>query len=137
MKAQIISKWVAPDSQGTTMTARSWHAAVMDDYRPQKMLDATNQDSKMFPSKVPILVVEGEWDDDVFAKLQADPNYTVLWIENDKHTAPDITAVQAALAKQGADATDMNKAIKSDAATKDELASSLNDWIKTQPKGVK
>lgn len=115
------------------MTARSWSPAVFYDYRPNTWRDVTNQSSNAFPSKVPVLVIEGEWDDETFAKLRADPNYAVLWVDADKQTPPDLAACTACLVKHGAESADLQAAVKQDATTKSDLAVSLNTWIKDQP----
>lgn len=73
IKARILTEWIG--SPETT-----YRSKLFEDYLTQKCTDVTEQ---MFPFPINLLVVEVLMLENIFAQLEADPNYNgaVLWSE--------------------------------------------------------
>lgn len=74
---QIITPWKRIAENGYAENRPS----VLDDYTLHKMIDVTGQPSSNIPASPNSFVVECWADDAVFAQIEADNNYLVLWSE--------------------------------------------------------
>lgn len=137
--ARVISKWLESDPLGTTPNKKARRPALWEDHPPRIFVNVTGQPVTSMPSKVSVVVIEGQWNESDFSALQADPNYsgTILWTEatrNDSVQQSDLDGLNAALQRFGAGTAELSQAINTSAATKNDLASSLIGWIAVQPK---
>lgn len=77
MRARLLARWVEADAENYAR-----RPSVFDDYLPLSGVDVTTTPAENLPIDIPLVLVEGEWDDLVFTNLLADTNYTtavVIW----------------------------------------------------------
>lgn len=135
IKALVISKWLEPDPKGETFRAQTRRPLLPEAHPPLSWTDVTGQSAEKMPSKVPIIVLEGEWSDEEFELLKNDPDYAgaILQTEATKEEKPkDFVSTETFLKKYGATNKDVGDSIKYDAEKKEDMVAYLNDWIKKQ-----
>ena len=145
MRAQILSAFIEPDEKSASFLGKSRRPAVMEDFAPSGWRDATDTPAKQMPPVVPLLILEGVWEDAVFAALLADPRYAkaVLWSdqvsEEGAIALKGVEDVSAQLTDVFGVASDQVDVGLADIALGDErgvVAQKLADWLASQQKAV-
>lgn len=77
MRFQVITPWVQKSFEGTSENV----PAISEDYSIKNWSDVTGQPSGNLPTNPNAYVLECIADDAVFAQIEADTNYYVLWSE--------------------------------------------------------
>lgn len=77
IKFQVLTPWV----QKQTVDGKENVPGISEDYKIKNWSDVTGQPSANIPTNPNAYVLECIADDAVFAQIEADANYYVLWSE--------------------------------------------------------